>query len=571
MYITYETTQYSLNDRGKSPKFSQPPKKVPNDLPKPDFMPTKLVRISDTQVVDGSQVNEGYCALSYSWNQSGEIQQDDNGEYIRVDEGKHEIISYSNVSRDMMNRELSEKHRKIFEDIIDDKISYFTKTIKHVKFEGIIQQICQQFNIKYIWYDQLCINQDNDEEKKRELRKMYRIYENAYCTVALVPDVYNVFFLNTMIHEYFKRLWTLEEALKSKRLLFVGKDRHQWGENTESYREIHCLIKSSSEINVSQILYHAHQRRNTKEHDRVFALIHLFPEFINTGGNDDEQKSLKKWIFRLFCCFTKKERISKKIKIDYNQPLEDLMIKFYGLLAKKDIRILLFGYNPGYKSTIKKYKFLPSWTGVNGMHTYDNSTISFQNYDVVGKTMHVASTYTTNNQFIGEGTFTLREEDLPPSPDDIDDDNNRDEYCLCILVQLPESSETKRIKFDRSYDYLFVQEKGFDEISTKLQQLSRFMEIKKENLCWCHRFGNEYRMATEVYFHDLTDGLDDPTAQYVILSEISFESDNNRRYYPVIKKLQGEEFYKAIGCCKTDSEKDFFSDCNLSKETFLIQ
>ncbi|KAI9251475.1 hypothetical protein BDA99DRAFT_521976 [Phascolomyces articulosus] len=69
-----------------------------------------------------------------------------------------------------------------------DKNYYFSKMVQYVKFEGIIQQICQQFNIKYIWYDQLCINQDNKEEKQREIRNMHQIYENAYCTVAFVPD-----------------------------------------------------------------------------------------------------------------------------------------------------------------------------------------------------------------------------------------------------------------------------------------------------------------------------------------------------------------------------------------------
>ncbi|KAI9278780.1 hypothetical protein BDA99DRAFT_567435 [Phascolomyces articulosus] len=132
MYIDYETAQYTYvphpdEAKGRSNKYSQPPKKVPNDLPKPDFMPTKLVCISDMAVVDGSQVNEGYCALSYSWNQSGSF-------------------FYNPFRRKYIIRP-------------DGNCEY-------VKFEGIIQQICQQFNIKYIWYDQLCINQDNTEEKQ---------------------------------------------------------------------------------------------------------------------------------------------------------------------------------------------------------------------------------------------------------------------------------------------------------------------------------------------------------------------------------------------------------------------
>ncbi|KAI9253465.1 hypothetical protein BDA99DRAFT_540715 [Phascolomyces articulosus] len=64
-------------------------------------MPTKLVCISDINIVDGSQVNEGYCALSYSWNQSGDIR-DDNGKYVRVDEGKHKIVSYHTIYPEMI-------------------------------------------------------------------------------------------------------------------------------------------------------------------------------------------------------------------------------------------------------------------------------------------------------------------------------------------------------------------------------------------------------------------------------------------------------------------------------------
>ncbi|KAI9247680.1 hypothetical protein BDA99DRAFT_253456 [Phascolomyces articulosus] len=378
MYITYEMAQYSRTNgkRARLAKRVKPPITIPNDLPKPDFMPTKLVRISDMEVVDGSQVNEGYCALSYSWNQSGDIKQDDNGKHVRIDNGKHKIISYANIFPDMIipnykipvnykydRIETRSKLSKMYHvlEIIDDENYYFTKTIKYVKFEGIIQQICQQFNIKYIWYDQLCINQDNKEEKQHEIRNMHQIYENACCTVALVPDYSHKEKLNESEQHYFKRLWILEEAIKSKRLLIVGRNEHQYGENS-TFLQIYYFTESSSELNVSQILHYAHQRTSTKDHDRVFALIHLFPEFID---HKNEPHPFKKLIIRHFCgVFSTKNSINK-IRIDYSQPFEDLMIQFYGLLAKKDISILIFGKNRNYISTIKKYKFLPSWTGVN--------------------------------------------------------------------------------------------------------------------------------------------------------------------------------------------------------------
>ncbi|KAI9251360.1 hypothetical protein BDA99DRAFT_541352 [Phascolomyces articulosus] len=94
MHIIYETAQYYSWIDGEEVQCIKPTKTIPNDLLKPDFMPTKLVRISDMKVVDGSQVNEGYCTLSYSWNQSGDMVLDKTtGKYKRIDEGKHEIIS----------------------------------------------------------------------------------------------------------------------------------------------------------------------------------------------------------------------------------------------------------------------------------------------------------------------------------------------------------------------------------------------------------------------------------------------------------------------------------------------
>ncbi|KAI9243357.1 hypothetical protein BDA99DRAFT_577522, partial [Phascolomyces articulosus] len=233
MYITYETAQ-SVRGPGSRGyiKHSQPPVTIPNEFPKTDFIPSKLVRISDMKVVDGSQVNEGYCALSYSWNQSGNILLDIiTKKYKRIDEGKHEIISYDNIYPDMIIPQYKTRHnmklRKIYKvfEIMEYNNYYFTSTVQFVKFEVIIQQLCQQFNIKYIWYDQLCINQDNQEEKQREIHNMHHIYENAYCTVALVPDYSRSnFAIIPSTKEYFKRLWTLEEAIKSKRILFVGRN-----------------------------------------------------------------------------------------------------------------------------------------------------------------------------------------------------------------------------------------------------------------------------------------------------------------------------------------------------------
>ncbi|KAI9266784.1 hypothetical protein BDA99DRAFT_536193 [Phascolomyces articulosus] len=239
MYITYESKQrdFYLVKKFLLPFFqsstptyiiernTQFSKKLPMMIPKPEYMPSKLVRISDMKLVRGSEVNEGYCTISYSWNQSGEvIPADITGKSKRIDEGKHRIIFPAKTVR---QRPRGRKR--------------IPRKVKFVKFEGIIQQIGKDFNIKYIWFDQMCIDQDNPEEKHREIRNMYKTYTNAYCTIALLPELKRIgpilrqedgkFVWNFHLDiediqgsQWIKRLWCLEETLLSSNIILVGRN-----------------------------------------------------------------------------------------------------------------------------------------------------------------------------------------------------------------------------------------------------------------------------------------------------------------------------------------------------------
>ncbi|KAI9488667.1 hypothetical protein BDB00DRAFT_35100 [Zychaea mexicana] len=339
MYFIYKTKQYSDHHKGpiSLAQYNQPPRQF-FSLPRPEFMPSLLVRTSDMQVVQGSMVHEGYCALSYSWSWSGDLIQDKtSGITKRVDRGKHKIVF---PARSIRQHPRGRKR--------------IPAKSKHVQFEGIIQQICKDFNIKYIWYDQMCINQDDKEEKYREIHRMHQIYTNAYCTVALVPEFHAddggmgrdfVFpkFASITQSEWYKRLWTLEEAFMSQRLLFVGRNVHSWWYSAANVQELSSMCNSSGEArqwNVSTILHYAHKRASSNEYDRVFALANLFPDIMD------------------------------EITISYDQPLELLLLQFYCLLAKKDISILFFGANengPGDSTaSFRKLKeLLPSWTGID--------------------------------------------------------------------------------------------------------------------------------------------------------------------------------------------------------------
>ncbi|KAI9262355.1 heterokaryon incompatibility protein-domain-containing protein, partial [Phascolomyces articulosus] len=347
MYITYESTQWAKDpsDPIRIGQFVLPPGRMPETLPKPDFMPSKLIRTSDMKVVSGTQVNEGYCAFSYAWSQSGDILVDPRtGKKNRFDQGKHKLIRPT----------ASKQHPGNVEE--------------YVRFETIIQQICRDFNIKYVWYDALCIDHNNLEEKHQDIGQMHRIYYNAYCVVALVPefcikvkssrerkrlsqqdetaDTY-CRFLDALDEiptaAWSKRLWTLTEAIQSQNLIYVGQNVHVFSDQeVPGVKHISQVKQRFARWNVGTMLFYAHKRTSTSDHDRVFAMANLFPDLM------------------------------KHISIDYDQPFEDLMIQFYSLLAKKCITILFFGSHKKYKGKATIYQ---------NAHDDDHNNEAIEDYD----------------------------------------------------------------------------------------------------------------------------------------------------------------------------------------------
>ncbi|KAG2224563.1 hypothetical protein INT45_004408 [Circinella minor] len=558
MYITYNTTQWAKDpyDPIRVGQFAVPPGRITTALPKPKFMPSKLIRTFDMKVVPGSQVNEGYCALSYSWNQSGDIVLDPlTGKSKRKDQGKHKLI------------------RKVHSE-------------EFVRFETIIQQICHSFNIKYIWYDQLCINQNDFEEKHRELRHIHQIYSSAYYTIALVPefsikikstkerkrlseqdnaaDLY-CNFLDALDEistaQWSKRLWTLTEAIKSHQLVYVGRNIHVYSDQVvPGIKYISQMKQRFEHWNVNTVLFYAHKRISTNDHDRVFALANLFPD------------------------------VMEKLSIDYNQSLEELMIRFYERLAKRDITILFFGTLnqckdkgalfqnindnnndsnnkaiDGSKNTFQHlYNELPSWTGVAGEHRlfeWGETITSFKNYDVVGRIMRVTCTSITRDETSYEEELTVKYEDLPPLPSD---GRNSDPE-LWITTQLPGQSCSKNVRLHPSY--YDINEDDLLSISNELRKLSKFMPITKKKLRW----SKVVEIACSIEF-DLTEDIDDGSDDCIILSGIDFSSNYyshfRKRYYPVIKKQNN--YFKVIGTCRIFKPEYFFSDCILLERTFII-
>ncbi|KAI9274389.1 hypothetical protein BDA99DRAFT_497365 [Phascolomyces articulosus] len=581
MYVTYEPRQFFQIQHRNHPggneffrcngPYDRAPKPVPNGLPKPDFMPSKLLRTSDMKIVDGSTVNEGYCALSYSWSWCGNnVMDTTKGKAVRVEEGKHKIIWPTKI---VPKRPRGRKR--------------LARTTKFVEFEGIIQQICKDFNVKYIWYDQWCIDQNNKEEKIREIKRMHKIYSNAYCSVAMIPELrakkikernprfpFRHYADPDAIasSDWFSRVWTLEEAIMSKKILFVGRNVHFWEDVAKGDSDFRALLKRPARLNVAMVLYHAHRRETTKEHDRMFALGNIFPGILDN------------------------------LHANYHSPIEEAMIHFYGLLAKKDISILCFGEYEHYRFAILEREYwyktvlppslmhwyndvpirkhnLPSWTGVSGEHRFcvDIDSLwktSFKNYDINGRSMEITSSFVSSTSYKEGKGITLQYKDVPPLPT-----SNEDEWWnLAIKVQLSGHTKSKVLPLfnvlggldEIDYDELI------ESVTEKLQPLSHFFPIDKKRLFW----RNSSKAPTNEYSRfvfNLTKDLSNPSSpQCTLLSGVAFEqkSDENLGLYPVIQKEQEGDhyYYRAIGTCEIDNAPYFFSDYSSSLEkTFIIQ
>ncbi|KAI9249697.1 hypothetical protein BDA99DRAFT_215790 [Phascolomyces articulosus] len=365
MYITYCRNQRSL-DPVDTTQYRR-------DATAGEYRPTYLIRVSDWKKVPGKQVKTGYCALSYVWEQSGDAVQKENGEYDCIDKGRHCIVEgYDMEKGDLTTMTLTEEEKYEIQFI---PLTRSMATIKHVTYEELLRQICKDFEIEYLWYDKICINQSDDEIKLREIKQMHKIYGNACYTVAVVPEVHvydpKDFDIIAPLYEdieastkawsdmtqkslWWKRSWTLEETMLSKRILVIGTDTHFWQHsfhtcdiptayNPFSIWMLDFANQQQGGGSINQALNQAHFRTSSKEHDKIFSLANIFPD------------------------------IFKNMRINYETDIKTTFNHFYRTIATHDLSILCFSSNLSVNgkelvvNTMKNHN-LPSWTGVSGLH-----------------------------------------------------------------------------------------------------------------------------------------------------------------------------------------------------------
>ncbi|KAI8150343.1 heterokaryon incompatibility protein-domain-containing protein [Fennellomyces sp. T-0311] len=304
------------------------------------YRPTWLIRTSDWEKVHGNEASNGYCALSYCWSQAYEAIQGDGGKSDYIDNARHTVVVPNNNKNEL------------------------------VTFEVMLAQICIDFDIDYLWYDKLCVDQSNDEQKLQEIQQMHRIYSNARYTVVIVPEmeiaddmdcsryirpgvtIARAKVMTEVIEsQWWKRSWTLLEMVMSKRMLLVGSNTHVWQEKLNSQSaflgdEFGFMLAFDTKQykSTNHILSHAHGRTSAIEHDKFLAMANILHDVI------------------------------RDLPFSYDNTISTIANSLYRQIAEHDLSILCFGLCrkiPGApfssKRTMDAYR-LPSWAGANGYH-----------------------------------------------------------------------------------------------------------------------------------------------------------------------------------------------------------
>ncbi|PVH67380.1 HET-domain-containing protein, partial [Cadophora sp. DSE1049] len=180
--------------------------------------PFRVIDVNDLCLVQIDGEVE-YAALSYVWGKR---------EQLELKEGNYTQFHQSNAFADI-------KHR--IPDTIKDAIT-----------------ACLKLDVKYLWVDALCIQQDSKDDKDRLIAIMDQVYAGAVLTLVAADGedswsglhgvrpgtrivqqtqerIQNLQFgttaqdLNTILHQskWSTRGWTFQEKVCSKRLLLFGK------------------------------------------------------------------------------------------------------------------------------------------------------------------------------------------------------------------------------------------------------------------------------------------------------------------------------------------------------------
>jgi len=189
------------------PESSLPQEIDKNKILSLEELPTKLYSVKENKVIKEKTGVKNYAILSYVWGDNSD---------------KNKLI-----------KEEKEKLDSLWEN---SKLGYENKVnrLGYKSWQKAIEA-CQHPNlsINYLWMDQLCINQSDNEEKEQEVPKMRQYYSNAAVTLIGIQakaktddeelDLLDILKRITC-SEWFTRSWTFQEGWLSKWTIFMFDD-----------------------------------------------------------------------------------------------------------------------------------------------------------------------------------------------------------------------------------------------------------------------------------------------------------------------------------------------------------
>jgi hypothetical protein len=164
----------------------------------PQLLPIRLYDVNEEKLIETTKETniDNYATLSYVWGDTYSL------ETKRIE-----------TERGLVDKKLSPGGIKSLEKAIE---------------------ACRHLRIDYLWMDQLCIDQNNLEEKNQEVPKMRKYYNNAAVTLIAIqsklhPEIKSSISPINIIEkiiksEWFSRSWTFQEGWLSKHTIFMFDD-----------------------------------------------------------------------------------------------------------------------------------------------------------------------------------------------------------------------------------------------------------------------------------------------------------------------------------------------------------